>query len=98
MRHVVGYLVCVAFLTLILTALGPFLELIETSEAHVGRIIDVFRYDPDIGPWTTYTVHAFGISFSPVAMLGHIIAVVASPVGLLALLLYFLMVWVMPAR
>lgn len=97
-RHVIGYLVCVAFLTLILTFVGPFFDLIQASETHVGRIIDVFRYDPDIGPWTSYTVHMFGLSFAPVVALGHVIAVVASPVGLLALMLYFLMAWVMPAR
>ena len=96
--RVIGYLVCLAFVTLALTLLGPFFGMIENSEANVGRIIDSYRFDPAIGPWTTYTVEVFGTAFSPVIALGHLAAVVASPVGLLALLLYFLISWMMPAR
>ena len=98
MKSVIGYLICLAFVSLVLTLFGPFFDMIGKSESHVGKIIDVFGFDPDIGPWTRYTVDILGTPVSPVIALGHLAAVVVSPVGLLALLLYFLISWVMPVR
>jgi len=96
--RLIGYLICLGAVSLVLTIFGPFFDMIGQSDAHIGKIIDAFGFDPAIGPWTRYTVDIFGTSFSPVIALGHLIAVVASPAGLLALLLYFLISWVMPVR
>ena len=98
MTRVIGYLICLAAVSLVLTIFGPFLDMIGQSDAHIGKIIDAFGFDPAIGPWTRYTVDLFGTSFSPVIALGHLIAIVASPVGLFALLLYFLISWAMPVH
>ena len=98
MRHVIGYLVCLTFLTLVLTLFGFFPNLIRNNDANVGATLTLLQDDPNVGPAVRYTVSVFGTSFSPVLVLGHFLAIVISPIGLFALLFYFVLAWMLPAR
>jgi hypothetical protein len=98
MRHVVGYFCCLGFLSGVLIYLGVFQGLVRSSQATVRDIITVLGLDPEVGPTVKYAFHVGGVALSPAVALGHLAAIVFSTVGLLALILYFLLSWMMPAR
>lgn len=97
-RHVIGYLVCLTFVTLVLTFFGFFTNIVRNIEANAGVFLDGFRTDPTFGPMINYTVHAFGASFSPALALGHVVAIIISPIGLFTLLFYFVIAWMLPVH
>ena len=94
----IGYLCCLAFITLILTFFQFFPDVVRNIEANANTVIDGFKSDPTLGPAARFTVHAFGGSFSPALALGHFVAIVLSPIGLFALLFYVVITWMLPAR
>ena len=96
MRHIIGFFLCLAFITLILTFSAPFVGWVRNSDTHVTSVVDTLAFDPDLGPMTRYTVQVFGMSFSPALAIGHVAAIVVSPIGLLAVMLYYLLARVLP--
>jgi hypothetical protein len=97
-RHLIGYLCCLAFVTLVLTFFGFFPGVVRNVEANAGGFLDGFSSDPTFGPAVRYTPSVFGTPFSPALALGHFIAIVISPIGLVTLLVYVLIAWMLPAR
>lgn len=97
-RHVIGYLCCLAFITLALTFFQFFPDVVRNVEASANTVVDGLKSDPTLGPAARLTVHAFGESFSPALVLGHFVAIMLSPIGLIALLGYILLSWMLPAR
>ena len=98
MRHLIGYLCSLAFVVLVLTFFGFFPSVVKNVEANAETYLSGLRFDPNLGPMVNYTAHAFGTSFSPALALGHLIAIIVSPIGLFALLFYSLIAWMLPAR
>ena len=94
----IGYLCCLAFITLALTFFQFFPDVVRNVEANANTIVDGLKSDPTLGAATRFTVRAFGGSFSPALVLGHFIALVISPIGLFALVFYSVIVWMLPAR
>jgi hypothetical protein len=97
MRHVLGYVLCLGFLTLALPYFGLYTNLVSPGEMRVAAVIETLKFDPVIGHALQYTVQVAGASFSPLLMLGHLAAIVFSLVGFLALVLYALLAWILPA-
>ena len=97
-RHVIGYLACLTFVTLVLSFFGSFTNIVRNVEANAGVVLDSFRTDPTFGPMINYTVHAFGASFSPALALGDVVAIIISPIGLFTLLFYFVIAWMLPVH
>lgn len=97
-RHLIGYLCCLAFVTLALTFFGFFPTVVKNVEANAETYLNGLRYDPNFGPLVSFTAHVFGASFSPALAIGHLVAIVVSPIGLFTLLLYALITWMLPAR
>ncbi len=97
MRHVIGYLICLAFVVLVLAFLGELSPLTKASEARVGAVVQAMEtgsgveasIDPAAGPEETS---------SPLRDLGHLVAVVFSPVGAIGLGLYLVVIWILPVR
>lgn len=94
----IGYLCCLAFITLTLTFFQFFPDVVRTIEANATTITDGLRSDPTFGAAARFTVRPFGGSLSPALLLGHFIALVVSPIGLFALAFYVVILWMLPAR
>jgi hypothetical protein len=94
----IGYLCCLAFITLTLTFFPFFPGVVRNVEANANIVIDGLKTDPTFGAAARLTVRAFGQSFSPALVLGHVIAVVLSRIGLFALAFYVVISWMLPAR
>ncbi len=97
-RHLVGYLCCLAFITLVLTFFQFFPDVVRNIEANANTVIDGFKSDPTLGPAARFTVRVFGESLSPALVLGHFVAIILSPIGLFALLFYIVISWMLPVR
>ena len=98
MKHLIGYSICLAFTSVVLTFLGFSANLTSGSEAQVGAIFDALETHPDIGNVIHYTLDLFGTPFTPMLAAGDFLALVFSPVGATAVLLYLLVSWILPAR
>jgi hypothetical protein len=94
----IGYLCCLAFITLALTFFQFFPDVVRNVEANANTVIDGLKTDPTLGAPARFTLRLFGESFSPALVLGHVIAIVVSPIGLFALVLYTVISWMLPAR
>lgn len=94
----IGYLCVLAFITLVLTFFQFAPDMVRNIEANANTVLDGLKPDPTFGPAVRYTVHLFGGSFSPALVFGHFVAIVLSPIGLFALLVYILISWMLPAR
>ena len=94
----IGYLCCLAFVTFVLTFLASFTNVVRDIEANAGTILEGFRANPTVGPLIGYTAHPFGTSFSPALVLGHVVAIIVSPIGLFTLLLYVIIAWMLPVH
>ncbi len=67
-------------------------------EASANTVVEGLKFDPALGPAARFTVRLFGESFSPALVLGHFVAIVVSPIGLFALVVYVIISWMLPAR
>ena len=94
----IGYLCCLAFITLTLTFFQFFPDVVRSVEANANTVIDGLKTDPTLGAAARLTVRLFGESFSPALVLGHFIAIVLSPIGLFALVFYIVISWMLPVR
>ena len=94
----IGYLCCLAFITLTLTFFQFFPDVVRNVEANANTVIHGLKSDPTLGAAARFTAHLFGVSFSPALVLGHLITLVISPIGLFALVFYIIIVWMLPAR
>jgi hypothetical protein len=97
MRHVIGYLICLAFVVMALAFLGELSPLTKSSEAHVGAAVQAMETDAGIQASIDPTTPLVDMS-SPLHDLGHVVAIVFSPVGAIGLGLYLLVIWILPAR
>lgn len=94
----IGYLCCLAFITLALTFFQFFPDVVRNVEASANTVVEGLKFDPTVGPAARFTVRLFGESFSPALVLGHFVAIVVSPIGLFALVFYVIISWMLPAR
>jgi hypothetical protein len=94
---VIGYLCCLAFITLALTFFRFFPDVVRNVEANANTVVAGLKFDPALGAAARFTVRLFGQTFSPALVLGHFLAIVVSPIGLFALLFYVLLAWMLPA-
>jgi len=89
-RHIIGYGICLAFITLTLTFSGPFIDVVRSSDTHVTTLIGALGFDPNIGWMTRITINVFGVSFTPALVIGHVLGIMISPIGLVAFMIYFI--------
>ncbi len=94
----IGYLCCLAFITLTLTFFRFFPDVVRNVEANANTVIDGLKFDPTLGGAARFTVRLFGETFSPALVFGQLLAIVLSPIGLFALLFYVIIAWMLPAR
>lgn len=97
-RHVIGYLCCLVFITFVLTFFRFFPDTVRNIEANTTGVINGMGSDPAYAGLFAYPVHVFGVSFSPALVLGHLLGLILSPIGLFALLFYFVLNWMLPVR
>jgi len=101
MRHVFGYLICLVFVTLVLTKLGLLSTVYGHSDAVLAGILVKLEADPVAGPTIQRAVQsADAAAHNPtfgqaVSLLGRIGAMALSPVGGIALVLYALALWIL---
>jgi hypothetical protein len=97
-RHVIGYLCCLVFITFVMTFFRFFPDTVRNIEANTTSVLGAIGSDPAYARAFAYTVHIFGVSFSPPLVLGHLLGIILSPIGLFALLFYFVLNWMLPVR
>jgi len=99
MRHVVGFLICLAFVSAALATFGAFSPLTKNSDASVGAVVQAMEAGGIQASVDHSTAPAPVVdTISPLRDLGHFVAIVISPVGALALGLYLVVIWALPAR
>lgn len=97
MRHVIGYLICLAFVVIALAFLGELSPLTKNSEARVGAAVQAMETHAGIQASIDPTSPPVDLS-APLHDLGHLVAIVFSPVGAIGLGLYLVVTWILPAR
>ena len=69
---------------------SPFIDVVRSSDTHVTTLIGALGFDPNFGWVTRVTINVFGVSFTPALVVGHLLGIVISPIGLVAFMLYFI--------
>jgi|GEM_PF-2048256 hypothetical protein len=104
MRHLVGYLICLGFVVLALTYMGLYDTVYAHSDRVQATVVATLETDPLVGRAVQGAVHLWTSALAPnplatpiTSVVGRVATVALSPVGAIALGLYWFILWLFPS-
>jgi hypothetical protein len=101
MRHIFGFLVCLAFVFIAMTYIGVYDRVYTHSDRVQASAIGTLETAPLVGAFTRRAVRWWVNVVSPnpivgpvIYLAGNVFSVALSPVGAIALGLYWLLLWI----